>query len=121
MRDAYEAAGYRVIGMSWTNQVMQNLRQDGFRDATTVAAELYRLDHGSTHWDSRTVLIVDEASMLSTKHLAGVTAQTRAAGAELILTTIKAKQLTDYIEHSGLFRSLKGQYELDPIRGTTGH
>jgi ATP-dependent exoDNAse (exonuclease V) alpha subunit len=64
---------------------VQNLRQDGFRDATTVAAELYRLDRGSTRWDSRTVLIVDEAGMLSTKHLAEVTAEARAAGAKLIL------------------------------------
>ena len=48
VRDAYESAGYRVIGMSWTNQVVQNLQRDGFRDATTVAAELYRLDRGST-------------------------------------------------------------------------
>ena len=64
VRDAYETAGYRVIGMSWTNQVVQNLRQDGFRDATTLAAELYRLDRGSTRWDSRTVLIVNEAGML---------------------------------------------------------
>ena len=70
VRDAYETAGYRVIGMAWTNQVVQNLQQDGFGDATTVAAELYRLDSGATRWDSRTVLIVDEAGMLSTKHLA---------------------------------------------------
>ena len=56
--------------MSWTNQVVQNMKRDGFDDATTVAAELYRLDNGSTQWDARTVLIVDEAGMLSTKHLA---------------------------------------------------
>ena len=108
VRDAFEAAGYRVIGMSWTNQVVQNLKQDGFRDATTVAAELYRLDRGSTRWDSRTVLIVDEASMLSTKHLAEVTGQARAAGAKLILAG-DDKQLAS-IERGGLFGSLKEQY-----------
>ena len=108
VRDAYEVAGYRVIGMSWTNQVVQNLKPDGFRDATTVAAELYRLDRGSTRWDSRTVLIVDEASMLLTKHLAEVTAQTRAAGAKLILAG-DDKQLAS-IERGGLFGELKEQY-----------
>ena len=108
VRDAYEAAGYQVIGMSWTNQVVQNLRQDGFRDATTVAAELYRLDRSSTRWDSRTVLIVDEASMLSTKHLAEVTGQAQAAGAKLILAG-DDKQLAS-IERGGLFGSLKEQY-----------
>ena len=50
-----------VIGTSWTNQVVQNLKQDGFRDATTVAAEDH-LDRGSSRWDRRTVLIVDEAA-----------------------------------------------------------
>ena len=42
VRDAYEASGYRVIGMAWTNAVVQNLEHDGFRNATTIAAELRR-------------------------------------------------------------------------------
>ena len=108
VRDAYETAGYRVIGMSWTNQVVQNLQQDGFRDATTVAAELYRLDRGSTRWDSRTVLIVDEAGMLSTKHLAEVMGEARAAGAKLILAG-DDKQLAS-IERGGLFGALKEKH-----------
>ena len=108
VRDAYETAGYRVIGMSWTNQVVQNLRQDGFRDATTLAAELYRLDRGSTRWDSRTVLIVNEAGMLSTKHLAEVTGEVRAAGAKLVLAG-DDKQLAS-IERGGLFGALKEKY-----------
>ena len=85
VRDAYEASGYRVIGMAWTNAVVQNLKHDGFRNPTTIAAELRRIEIGATQWDDRTVLIVDEAGMLSTKHLAAVTAQARAAGAKLIL------------------------------------
>jgi Ti-type conjugative transfer relaxase TraA len=108
VRDAYESAGYRVIGMSWTNQVVQNLKQDGFRDATTVAAELYRLDRGSGRWDRRTVLIVDEAGMLSTKHLARVMEKARPAGAKLILAG-DDRQLAS-IERGGVFRVLKEQY-----------
>jgi ATP-dependent exoDNAse (exonuclease V) alpha subunit len=108
VRDAYEAAGYRVVGMSWTNQVVQNLKRDGFADATTVAAELYRLDNGSTRWDSRTVLIADEAGMLSTKHLAQVTGYAQAAGAKLILAG-DDKQLAS-IERGGLFGALKEKH-----------
>ena len=108
VRAAYEAAGYRVVGMSWTNQVVQNLKQDGFRDATTVAAELYRLDRGSDRWDRRTVLIVDEAGMLSTKHLAEVTGLAQAAGAKLILAG-DDRQLAS-IERGGLFGVLKQRY-----------
>ena len=108
VRDAYEGAGYRVIGMSWTNQVVQNLQRDGFCEATTVAAELYRLDHGSTRWDRRTVLIVDEAGMLSTKHLAEVTDLAQAARAKLILAG-DDRQLAS-IERGGLFGALKEKH-----------
>ncbi|HTV88818.1 MAG TPA: AAA family ATPase, partial [Stellaceae bacterium] len=108
VRDAYEAAGYRVIGMAWTNAVVQNLQRDGFRDATTIAAELNRLAGGATRWDGRTVLIVDEAGMLATTHLAAVTAQARAAGAKLILAG-DDRQLAS-IERGGLFGALKERH-----------
>ncbi|HTT81058.1 MAG TPA: AAA family ATPase [Stellaceae bacterium] len=108
VRDAYDSAGYRVIGMSWTNQVVQNLQRDGFCEATTVAAELYRLDHGTARWDRRTVLIVDEAGMLSTKHLAQVTEQARNAGAKLILAG-DDRQLGS-IERGGLFGALREKF-----------
>jgi Ti-type conjugative transfer relaxase TraA len=108
VRDAYETAGYRVIGMAWTNQVVQNMKREGFGEATTIAAELYRLKTGATQWDSRTVLIVDEAGMLSTKHLAAVTGQARMAGAKLILAG-DDKQLAS-IESGGLFGALKDRH-----------
>ena len=62
----------------------------------------------ATRWDARTVLIVDEAAMLSTKHLAAVTGQARAAGAKLILAG-DDKQLAS-IERGGLFGALKEQH-----------
>ena len=54
------------------------------------------------------MLIVDEAAMLSTKHLAAVTGQARAAGAKLILAG-DDKQLAS-IERGGLFGALKEQH-----------
>jgi Ti-type conjugative transfer relaxase TraA len=108
VRDAYESTGYRVIGMAWTNAVVQNLRHDGFRNSTTLAAELRRIETGATQWDRRTVLIVDEAGMLSTKHLAAVIEQARAAGAKLILAG-DDKQLAS-IERGGMFGALKERH-----------
>jgi Ti-type conjugative transfer relaxase TraA len=108
IRDGYEEAGYRVIGMAWTNAVVQDLGRDGFRHATTIAAELNRLDTGASQWDRHTVLIVDEAAMLSTKHLAAVTGQAHAAGAKLILAG-DDKQLAS-IERGGLFGALKEKH-----------
>jgi Ti-type conjugative transfer relaxase TraA len=108
IRDGYEEAGYRVIGMAWTNAVVQDLQRDGFRNATTIASELNRLDTGAVQWDGRTVLIVDEAAMLSTKHLAAVTGHARAAGAKLILAG-DDRQLAS-IERGGLFGALKEEH-----------
>ena len=108
VRDAYEEAGYRVIGMAWTNAVVQNLERDGFANATTIAGELKRLETGATQWNGRTVLIVDEAGMLSTRHLAAVTGQARAAGAKVVLAG-DDKQLAS-IERGGLFGALKEKH-----------
>ena len=116
VRDAYEGAGYRVIGMAWTNNVVDDLRRTGFRDAATVAGELYRLNAGAVYrhrtggeqWDQRTALVVDEAAMLSTQHLAAVTAAARQAGAKLILAG-DDRQLAS-IERGGLFGALKERH-----------
>ncbi len=108
VRDAYEGNGYRVIGMAWTNAVVQNLGHDGFRNPTTIASELRRLESGATQWNRRTVLIVDEAGMLSSKHLAAVTEQARAAGAKLILAG-DDRQLAS-IERGGMFGALKERH-----------
>lgn len=108
IRQAYEAAGHRVIGMSWMNSVVQDMQRDGYREARTVAAELGRVESGASQWDRRTVLIVDEAGMLATKHLATVTGHARSAGAKLILAG-DDKQLAS-IERGGLFGALKEKH-----------
>jgi len=108
IREGYEAAGYRVIGMAWTNAVVQDMRRDGYREASTIASELKRLESGASRWDRHTVLIVDEAGMLSTKHLAAVASHARAAGAKLILAG-DDKQLAS-IERGGLFGALREEH-----------
>lgn len=109
IRDGYMAAGYRVIGMAWTNAVVQDMRHNGYVEATTIASELKRVESGASQWNRRTVLIVDEAGMLSTRHLAAVTGQARATGAKLILAG-DDKQLAS-IERGGLFGALKEQHK----------
>ena len=84
IRDRYETAGYRVIGMAWTNAAQQNLHHRGFGNATTVAAELSRIETGLTQWDGRTVLMVDGMAVPA-KHLNALIVQARATGAKLII------------------------------------
>jgi len=105
IRDTYDAEGYRVIGLSWTNAVVQDMKAGGFDNASTVAAELMRLDNGRSAWNRRTVIMVDEAAMLSTKHLAALMEHADASGAKLILAG-DDKQLAS-IERGGMFGALR--------------
>ncbi len=120
IRDAYEAAGFTVKGLAWTNAVVQDMRADGFTDASTIASELGRVEKGSSVWNSRTVLMVDEAAMLSSKHLAEVMTKAKATGAKVILTG-DAAQLGS-IERGGMFGALEqehGAAELHTVRRIT--
>jgi ATP-dependent exoDNAse (exonuclease V) alpha subunit len=100
-----EAAGKDVRGLAWTNDVMQQMRRDGFRQANTITSELNALEQGRTVWTRNTVVIVDEAAMVSTKELARLAAAARDAGAKLILAG-DDKQLSS-IERGGMFETLR--------------
>jgi Ti-type conjugative transfer relaxase TraA len=117
IREAYEADGYRVIGLSWTNGVVQDMRQDGFSQASTIASEMKRLEAGTQVWTRRDVLIVDEAAMLATQHLAAVVGKARQVGAKVILAG-DDRQLSS-IERGGMFEPLRivhGAAELHTVQ-----
>jgi Ti-type conjugative transfer relaxase TraA len=108
IRESYEKAGYRVIGLGPTNAVSQDMRADGFGHAATIHSELFALNNNRTSWNRKTVVIVDEAAMLDTKLMAMVTAHAHDAGAKLILVG-DDRQLSS-IDRGGMFGSLKDQH-----------
>lgn len=117
IRDAYEAQGSKVIGLAWTHRVVQDMKRDGFANTSTLAAELMRQSSGRGAWTPRTVLMVDEAAMVSTKHLAALLTKADAAGAKVILAGDE-RQLAS-IERGGMFgvlRSEHGAAELHTVR-----
>ena len=127
VRDAYEASGYRVIGLTTSNSAARILESEADIHSTSVAmflthhdlakAQAYRrrqlaawagreagrwaLDRllGRRHYwhgppparrspwalDSRTVLVVDEASMVDTAALQKIVAGVRRSGGKLVL------------------------------------
>jgi len=116
-REAYEAAGYRVIGLAPTNKVARNMAEDGFSRTATVHSELFALNNGRTSWNERTAVVVDEAAMLDTKLMAMVTAYAHDAGAKLILVG-DDRQLSS-IDRGGMFGALKdrhGAAELSEVK-----
>jgi Ti-type conjugative transfer relaxase TraA len=117
VRETYEAAGRRVIGLGPTNAVAQDMKADGFGHAATIHSELFALNNGRRSWDAKTVVIVDEAAMLDTKLMAMVTAHAAAAGAKLILVG-DDRQLSS-IDRGGMFGALKdrhGAAELSQVK-----
>ena len=105
VREAHEAAGYRVMGLAPTNAVAQDLKADGFTEAGTVHAALFGIKNGRTSWDRRTVVVVDEAAMLDSRVTGEVLAEAKRAGAKVILSG-DDRQLAS-IERGGLFTELR--------------
>ena len=117
IREAYKADGFNVLGMSWKNEIVQDMRHNGFDQASTILSELMRQASGRNKWNSRTVLMIDEAGMIATKHFADLMKKAEAAGAKVILAGDE-KQLGS-IEHGGMFGVLQrthGAAELKTVR-----
>ena len=108
IREAHERAGDRVIGLAPTNAVAQDLGKEGFAEASTVHAALFRLKNCRTVWDRRTVVVVDEAAMLDSHVMGELLGAARAAGAKVILAG-DDRQLAS-IERGGLFTELKARH-----------
>jgi Ti-type conjugative transfer relaxase TraA len=84
-RHAFEVEGYRVIGLAPTNAVVADLRREGYAHAATLHRELGQLERGKTSWDSRTVVMVDEAAMIDNAVMGRLLRATERSGAKLIL------------------------------------
>ncbi len=123
VREAHEAAGYRVVGLAPTNAVAQDLKADGFAEAGTVHAALFAIKNGRTPsggggpWNKRTVLVVDEAAMLDSRATGELLAEAKSAGAKVILAA-DDRQLAS-IERGGLFTELRRQHGAPEITEMT--
>jgi len=113
IRQAYETAGCRVIGLAPTNAVALDMQRDGFGRASTLHSELFALNNGRATWDRRTIIIVDEAAMVDTRMMEAVTARAQVAGAKLILVG-DDRQLSS-IERGGMFAALKEHHSASAL------
>jgi Ti-type conjugative transfer relaxase TraA len=125
IRQAYEAEGARVVGLSFTNKVIQDMKRDGFREVRTIAGAMQDVQRRRAHWNRRTVLMVDEAAMLSTRDMVGLLHAADQAGAKLVLVGDE-RQLASAYQHGGLFGALRERHpdlasELSEIRRIHDH
>ena len=83
--DLYQDRGYRVVGTSTTANAAKLLGREAGIESSTIAMLKIRLDRGEFALDDRTVVIVDEAGMVSSSDMDFVLGEARAAGAKVIL------------------------------------
>jgi conjugative relaxase-like TrwC/TraI family protein len=104
-REAFELAGYQVLGAAPTGIATVGLADEGFSDAHTIDRLLLDLTHGREALDERTVLVVDEAAMVATRKLAPLLQHAHRADAKVVLVG-DDRQFAS-IEAGGGFRALR--------------
>lgn len=107
---AWEADGQRVIGTAVAGVAAEVLANSVGVPTTTVASLLTRLDTNGPEgvFDHRTVVLVDEASTIGTRDLAGLLRWADRTGATLRLVGDPAQHSA--VAAGGMFRHLLGQH-----------
>lgn len=107
---AWEANGQRVIGTAVAGVAAEVLANSVGVQTTTVASLLTRLDTTGPEdvFDANTVVLVDEASTLGTRDLAGLIRWADTTGATLRLVGDPAQHSA--VAAGGMFRHLLGEH-----------
>ena len=86
LRDAYETAGYEVVGTSTSGQAARTLgREAGITQSRTLASLQWRWDHGMLALTSRHAVILDEAAMTDDRQLLRLLTAVELAGAKVVM------------------------------------
>ena len=117
--DAWTAAGYRVLGAAVKGEATRTLAAATGIECETVAWYLVHTDPQSLPLDSRTILVVDEASTLSDRDLDTLMDMATTTGASLRLIGDPAQHSA--IAAGGMFRVLCERHEHDTPELTTTH
>ena len=103
--DAVEAAGHRVVGVATSAAAARRLSEDlGDRWTGTIAMLRHQLDRYDDQLSDGTLVIVDEASMVSTADLAWLVERVQQADGKLVLIG-DPKQLPS-VDSGGLFHRI---------------
>jgi hypothetical protein len=85
VRDAYEQAGYTVVGTATSGQAARTLGSETGVESRTIASLLWRLDHDTISLTRRHVLIVDEAGMTNDTDLHRLLVTANTCGTKVVL------------------------------------
>jgi conjugative relaxase-like TrwC/TraI family protein len=108
--EGWAQTGFELRAVAPTWRAANVLKAEGL-EATSVASFLRDFDHGKVHLSSRTVLMVDEASMVGSEQLARLISHADERGAKLVLVGDPAQ--LGSIEAGGLFAAIAQR--TDPV------
>jgi Ti-type conjugative transfer relaxase TraA len=107
-REAWEAAGYEVRGVSLSGIAAENLESGSGIASRTIAGMEHGWQQGRNLLTTRDVLLIDEAGMVGTRQLERVLSYAAEAGAKVVL--VGDPQQLQAIEAGAAFRSIHQRY-----------
>lgn len=115
-REAWEAAGYRVVGGALAGKAAEGLEKEAGITSRTLSSWELRWSQGRGQLDDKTIFVLDEAGMVSSRQMAMFVETVIRAGAKLVL--VGDPEQLQPIEAGAAFRAIAdriGYAELETI------
>lgn len=116
-REAWEAQGYQVKGMTLSGIAAENLEAESGIKSSTVAKNEYAWQNGYSQLSKNDIVVIDEAGMLGSRQMGNILEQADKSGAKVVL--IGDPEQLQPIDAGGAFRAIienTGFAELTDIR-----